>query len=132
MNDALVLVDFINRARRSGMPLLDAVRQAGAQRLRPVVLTTMTTVVALLPMALGLQGASKTYGPFAASIAFGLLFAMFGTLFVIPLTYTTLATMEERLQRRWRGLRAAPEVSHEVHPGALQCRHQAEQQAGGQ
>ena len=43
----------------------------------------MTTVVALLPMAMGLQGSSKSYGPFAASIAFGLLFAMIGTLFVI-------------------------------------------------
>ena len=70
--------------------------QAGAQRLRPVVLTTLTTVVALLPLALGIQGASKTYGPFAASIAFGLLFAMLGTLFVIPLSYATLTIAQER------------------------------------
>ncbi len=72
VNDALVLIDFTNRARRVGMPLAKAVIQAGAQRLRPVILTTLTTVVALLPMALGIQGASKSYGPFAASIAFGL------------------------------------------------------------
>ncbi|MGB0618462.1 MAG: efflux RND transporter permease subunit [Myxococcota bacterium] len=96
VNDSLVLVDFINRARREGVPLLEAVAQAGAQRLRPVILTTMTTVVALLPMAFGLQGSSKSYGPFAAAIAFGLLFAMIGTLFVIPLSYATFASIEER------------------------------------
>ena len=72
VTDALVLVDFANRARRGGMPLIDAVLQAGARRLRPVILTTLTTVVALLPMALGIQGSSKSYGPFAAAIAFGL------------------------------------------------------------
>ena len=99
VNDSLVLVDFINRARRDGMPLLEAVAQAGAQRLRPVILTTMTTVVALLPMAFGLQGSSKSYGPFAAAIAFGLLFAMVGTLFVIPLSYTSFASFEERAKR---------------------------------
>jgi HAE1 family hydrophobic/amphiphilic exporter-1 len=97
VNDALVLVDFVNRARRSGMSLQEAVVLAGGQRLRPVVLTTLTTVVALLPMALGIQGASRTYGPFAASIAFGLLFAMIGTLFVIPLSYSILVLARERV-----------------------------------
>jgi len=105
VNDALVLVDFINRARRDGMPMLEAVSQAGVQRLRPVILTTMTTVVALLPMALGLQGSSKSYGPFASSIAFGLLFAMIGTLFVIPLSYATFSTAEERWKQLWERLR---------------------------
>ena len=106
VNDALVLVDFINRARRNGMPMLEAVAQAGAQRLRPVILTTMTTVAALLPMAFGLLGSSKSYGPFAAAIAFGLLFAMFGTLFVIPLSYATLSKGEERARRLFANLRA--------------------------
>ena len=99
MNDSLVMVDFINRAHASGVPLLDAVRQSGARRLRPILLTTLTTVGALMPMALGLGGASKSYGPFAASISFGLMFAMFGTLFVVPMSYTALAL---RLAG-WRG-----------------------------
>ena len=106
VNDALVLVDFINRARRGGTPLLEAVSQAGSQRLRPVILTTLTTVVALLPMALGIQGSSKSYGPFAAAIAFGLLFAMIGTLFVIPLSYSVLAVNQERAQRLRAKVRA--------------------------
>ena len=106
VNDALVLVDFINRARRNGMPMLEAVAQAGAQRLRPVILTTMTTVAALLPMAFGLLGSSKSYGPFAAAIVFGLLFAMFGTLFVIPLSYAILSNLEERGSRLADALRS--------------------------
>ena len=105
VNDSLVLVDFVNRARREGMPLLEAVAQAGAQRLRPVILTTMTTVVALLPMAFGLQGSSKSYGPFAAAIAFGLLFAMVGTLFVIPLSYASFASFEARAKRGFGRIR---------------------------
>ena len=99
VNDAIVMVDFVNRARREGLPLAEAIRQSGARRLRPVLLTTLTTVVALLPMALGLQGASKTYGPFAASIAFGLLFGMVGTLFVVPLAYSGLTHAQERVGR---------------------------------
>jgi len=65
----------------------------------------MTTVVALLPMAFGLQGSSKSYGPFASAIAFGLLFAMIGTLFVIPLSYASYARAEERLKSAFRSLR---------------------------
>jgi HAE1 family hydrophobic/amphiphilic exporter-1 len=88
VNDSLVMVDFINRAQRGGMPLREAIRLSGSRRFRPILLTTLTTVTALLPMAIGLQGASKTYGPFAAAISFGLLVAMAGTLFVVPLVYT--------------------------------------------
>lgn len=101
VNDSLVMVDFINRARRDGMDLLEAVRQSGARRFRPILLTTLTTVVALLPMALGLQGSSKTYGPFAASIAFGLIVAMVGTLFAVPLSYTSLIVGQQRLAAAW-------------------------------
>jgi HAE1 family hydrophobic/amphiphilic exporter-1 len=101
VNDSLVMVDFINRARRDGMPLLEAVRQSGARRLRPILLTTFTTALALLPMALGLAGVSKSYGPFAAALTFGLMIAMFGTLFVVPLSYTSLIVLQDRLQGRF-------------------------------
>ncbi len=99
VNDSLVMVDFINRARAEGMPLLEAVRRSGARRFRPILLTTLTTVLALIPMALGIQGSSKTYGPFAAAIAFGLIVAMVGTLFAVPLAYSSLISLQERLGR---------------------------------
>ena len=74
----------------------------------------MTTVVALLPMALGVQGASKSYGPCAASIAFGLLFAMIGTLFVVPLSYATIAIIDERRRSVWSRLRKRGETVPDV------------------
>jgi HAE1 family hydrophobic/amphiphilic exporter-1 len=107
VNDSLVMVDFINRARGEGMPLLEAVRQSGARRLRPILLTTLTTALALLPMALGLAGVSKSYGPFAAALTFGLMVAMLGTLFAVPLSYTSLIMLQERSRRRF-SRRAAP------------------------
>ena len=80
-----------------------------------MILTTLTTVVALLPMAFGLVGSSKSYGPFAAAIAFGLLFAMVGTLFVIPLSYAIVAKGLEhgRAFADWlrRRLRSAPPIA---------------------
>ena len=109
VNDSLVMVDFINRARGEGMPLLEAVRQSGARRLRPILLTTLTTALALMPMALGLAGVSKSYGPFASALTFGLMVAMLGTLFAVPLSYTSLIVLQERLRRRFSG-RAAPAV----------------------
>jgi multidrug efflux pump subunit AcrB len=108
VNDSLVMVDFINRARAGGMPLRDAVRYSGALRFRPILLTTLTTVMALLPMAVGFGGESKTYGPFAASISFGLIVAMVGTLFAVPLAYTSLIEGVERFdgwRERLRGTR---------------------------
>ena len=99
VNDSLVMVDFINRARQGGMPLREAVRKSGAIRFRPILLTTLTTVFALMPMALGFGGTSKTYGPFAASISFGLIFAMLGTLFAVPLAYTSLVEGWDSIRR---------------------------------
>ena len=92
------------------MPLLEAVRQSGARRLRPSLLTTLTTALALMPMALGLAGVSKSYGPFAAALTFGLMVAMLGTLFAVPLSYTSLILLQERLGQRFRR-RAAPAVA---------------------
>ncbi len=111
VNDSLVMVDFINRARATGMGLNEAVRLSGIKRFRPILLTTLTTVCALLPMAFGMQGESKSYGPFAAAISFGLIVAMIGTLFVVPLSYTALA----RLGARIGGLRQSksPQVLSE-------------------
>jgi multidrug efflux pump subunit AcrB len=108
VNDSLVMVDFINRARASGIPLREAVLNSGAVRFRPILLTTLTTVMALLPMAFGFSGSSKTYGPFAAAISFGLIFAMIGTLFAVPLVYTSLIVWRERVRVWLRRLADRP------------------------
>jgi multidrug efflux pump subunit AcrB len=87
VNDSLILVDFINARRRLGQPRDEAIRGAGSERLRPVLLTTVTTVGGLLPLAIGLGGKAERLAPMATAIVWGLSFATLFTLFVIPCLY---------------------------------------------
>ncbi len=84
VNDSLVLVDFVNKARRAGRPLLQAAVEAGAKRLRPIILTSVTTIAGLLPMSLGWFGAEEFLKPMAITIMWGLVFSTLGTLLVVP------------------------------------------------
>lgn len=102
VNDSLVLMDFVNREREAGTPILAAVRQASARRFRPILLTTLTTIAGLLPMSLGLTGKSLVFGPFATAIVFGLGVASLLTLFVVPALYLSI----EDVRRRWARPRA--------------------------
>jgi multidrug efflux pump subunit AcrB len=104
VNDSLILVDFINRSRTAGMSLYEAVLLAGRTRFRPVLLTTVTTVVALLPTALGLFGRSKSFGSLAAAFATGLSLATVFTLFVVPTVYYSTALIAERRRQAATGL----------------------------
>jgi len=93
VNDSLVFISFINAERKRGLSARDAVVSAGRLRLRPIVLTTVTTVFGLLPMAIGLGGKSEVWGPLATTIAFGLVFATATTLLVIPPVYRVFADL---------------------------------------
>ncbi len=88
VNDSLVLIEFINMGRERGLSLRDAVLDAGRTRLRPICLTTLTTVFGLLPMMLGIGGHSPVWGPLASTIVWGLTVATFLTLLVIPSLYS--------------------------------------------
>jgi len=87
VNDAIVLVDFINTARKEGMSLREAVVQGGKLRLRPVILTTVTTIAGLLPMGLGVFGSEEFLQPMALAIVWGLLFSTILTLLLVPCIY---------------------------------------------
>jgi len=89
VNDSIVLVDFVNKLRKENkdMPLADVLKKAGALRLRPVILTTITTVAGLGTVAYGIGGMDPFLRPMALSISWGLLFATFLTLVVIPCVY---------------------------------------------
>ncbi len=100
VNDSLVLIDFVNRERRRGSPAREAIRVASSRRFRPILLTTLTTVTGLLPMAFGLTGYSRVFGPFAAAIVFGLLSASLLTLFVVPALYLALEDLRGSVARR--------------------------------
>ena len=88
VNDAIVVVDFINQSRRRGLPLRDAIMEAGRNRMRPVLLTTITTVGGLLPLMLNLTGGAEFWQPLTGAIVFGLIFATTQTLIVIPVCYS--------------------------------------------
>jgi HAE1 family hydrophobic/amphiphilic exporter-1 len=101
VNDSLVLIDFVNKSRAGGASASEAVVSASRKRFRPILLTTITTVVGLLPMALGLTGKSVVYGPFAAAIVFGLAFASLLTLFVVPSLYLGIEDAKVALANRF-------------------------------
>jgi multidrug efflux pump subunit AcrB len=104
VNDAIVMMAFINNARREGMSTVDAVVEAGRHRLRPILLTSLTTIAGLLPMALGIGGASLSWGPMANTIVWGLTVATLLTLFMIPAVYVILVQdLAEGLRRRLFG-----------------------------
>jgi len=87
VNASLVLVDFINRRRREGMPLEEAVLAAGVVRFRPILLTSVTTFVGLIPLMAHPIPATVFFIPMAISLAFGVLFATFITLMLVPALY---------------------------------------------
>ena len=90
VNDAFVLVDCINQLRRRGTPKLEAVVQAGRLRLRPILMTTLTTILGLTPMALGLGPGAEIRAPMAITVIAGLISATVLTLVVIPSVYALL------------------------------------------
>jgi multidrug efflux pump subunit AcrB len=88
VNDSIVLVDFVNRLRKeSNLNLEEVVKEACLLRLRPVILTTITTIAGLGTVAYGIGGMDPFLRPMALSICWGLLFATFLTLIVIPCVY---------------------------------------------
>jgi HAE1 family hydrophobic/amphiphilic exporter-1 len=88
VNNAIVLVDYINQLRERGLELNEAIQEACHVRLRPVLITTMTTVLGLLPMALGLGEGAELRKPLAITVIAGLGSATLLTLFVIPSLYS--------------------------------------------
>jgi multidrug efflux pump subunit AcrB len=101
VNASLVLVDFINRQRRLGMPVTQAVERAGVVRFRPVLLTSATTFLGLLPLMLLDSPGTAFIVPMAISLAWGVLFATVLTLFLVPCLYRILEDMHV-----WRSPRA--------------------------
>ena len=98
VNNAIVLVDAVNRRRREGQEIDVALVGAGRERLRPILMTTATTVLALFPMALGLGAGDELRAPLAITVIGGLTVATFLTLLVIPCIYRILGSAEVRVR----------------------------------
>lgn len=100
VNDSLVLVDFINKRRDAGMPLETAIVTAAKLRLRPIFLTSVTTIAGLAPLALGIGGRSELLGPMATAISWGLTFSTILILVIVPCLYSSLDDFSSGLRRR--------------------------------
>jgi multidrug efflux pump subunit AcrB len=87
VNDSLILIDFINRAVRSGMDVDKAVIESGRARFRPVLLTSVTTIAGLFPLLLERSFQAQFLVPMAVSLCFGLLVATVLTLLYVPALY---------------------------------------------
>ena len=97
VNDSLILIDFVNKARAAGVPAYEAVVQSGKERFRAIVLTSLTTAAGLMPIMLETSVQAQFVIPMAISLSFGILFATVITLFLIPSLYLLQADLGRNL-----------------------------------
>jgi HAE1 family hydrophobic/amphiphilic exporter-1 len=111
VNNAIVLIDYTNLLRREyGYALREAVINAGRRRLRPILMTTVTTVLGLTPMALGLGEGGELQAPMARVVVGGLVTSTLITLVFIPMVYMTVEELAERVKgRRERAAAGTPD-----------------------
>lgn len=103
VNDSLVMVDYVNRHRDESATLRDAAIAAGGRRFRAILLTSLTTFVGIMPMILETDVQARFLIPMAVSLAFGILFATFITLFLVPSVYLILEDVKNLTSRRGKG-----------------------------
>ncbi|KGX86422.1 efflux RND transporter permease subunit [Pontibacillus litoralis] len=97
VNNAIVLVDYINIVRSRGADRYEAILEAGPSRLRPIFMTTLTTVLGMIPLALGLGQGAEAQQPMAITIIFGLAVSMVFTLLLIPIVYTYFDDLSHKI-----------------------------------
>ncbi len=110
VNDSLIMVDFINRARREGADVVSAVIDSGTARFRAIILTSLTTAFGLMPIIFEKSVQAQFVIPMAISLSFGILFATVITLFLIPALYVWQLDALRRLKQLWNLVRGRDEV----------------------
>jgi HAE1 family hydrophobic/amphiphilic exporter-1 len=109
--NAILLVDYTNTLRQRGLTRDAAIQSAGPVRLRPVLMTTCSTVIAMIPVALQIGRASEVRSPMAIVVIGGLILSTLLTLLVVPVMYTYLDDLTSGLTRRWERAFPHPQVS---------------------
>lgn len=99
VNDSIILVDAINQFRREGMLLKESVVAAGQRRIRPIIMTTLTTILALFPLTFGFGESAALRSPMAWAVIGGLTTSTLLTLIVIPCIYMAFGQLENRIKR---------------------------------
>ncbi|WP_302323519.1 efflux RND transporter permease subunit [Bacteroides caecimuris] len=97
VNNSIILVDRINQLSQTGMELTDAIVEAGQQRIRPIIMTTLTTILAMLPMTFGFGEGASLRSPMAIAVIGGLITSTLMSLMVIPCVYYVLEKMKRRI-----------------------------------
>ncbi|WP_394218151.1 efflux RND transporter permease subunit [Halobacillus trueperi] len=97
VNNAIVLVDYINILRRKSYDRYEAILEAGPNRLRPILMTTLTTVLGMVPLAIGIGRGAEAQQPLAVTIIFGLTVSSFFTLVLIPVVYTYFDDLSNKI-----------------------------------
>jgi multidrug efflux pump subunit AcrB len=111
VNDSLILIDFINRAVRSGVDIETAVVESGKVRFRPVLLTSVTTIAGLMPILLERSFQAQFLIPMAISICFGLLAATFLTLLYVPALYLIVRDVRNSVVSRFQRPEEGPQLA---------------------
>lgn len=104
VNNSIVLIDYINKLRQKGMERKEAIILGGKTRLRPILMTMFTTVLALVPMALGVGEGAELRAPMAITIIGGLTSSTFLSLIIVPIFYTFLDDLSQKITKRGRGV----------------------------
>jgi HAE1 family hydrophobic/amphiphilic exporter-1 len=111
VNNAIVLVDYINTLKKRGLERNEAIISAGPVRLRPILMTALTTLFGLLPLAFGIGEGAETQAPMATVVIGGLLVSTFLTLIIVPVIYTLFDDMGMKIIKKLkRGSQAAQTV----------------------
>jgi len=100
VNNSIVLIDYINKLRQKGMERKEAIILGGETRLRPILMTMFTTVLALVPMALGIGEGAELRAPMAITIIGGLTSSTFLSLIIVPIFYTFLDDISQKITRK--------------------------------
>jgi HAE1 family hydrophobic/amphiphilic exporter-1 len=108
VNNGIVLVDVIKKRRAEGKDLADASLEAARTRVRPILMTALTTILGMVPLAVGIGDGAETWAPMARAVVGGMIVATFLTLFVIPVLYVSVASWVDRRRARRDGRAAAP------------------------
>ncbi len=116
--NSILLVDYANRLRDQGVPLLEATARAGAVRLRPILMTAITTVFGVLPIALALGAGSQSRRPLGMAVVGGMTVSTLLTLFLVPVVHTLLVEAVERIKGRRAAKVVGPLPSAGVSDGA--------------
>jgi len=133
INDNLVLVDFVNRLRERGVGAMQALVDAGVQRFRPILLTTVTTFIGVLPMIAERSTAAQFLKPMVISLGFAVIFALFLTLLMVPALYAIGADIGRFFKGLWTGEKQAKigdsYIGHESGPEGVDVGHPEEGRA---